>query len=91
MTKGRANFCLVHLKMYRAKVENMFGKIYTRLHQAGRWDAFLKQLRKQVEEDDHYSVLVDRFDDLLFKFKIRLSRAQKFMLLKTVPAPSTSG
>jgi hypothetical protein len=77
--------------MYMAKVEHMFIKIYARLKQARRWEAFLKQLKRRVDEDDHFSILIDRLDDLLLKFKIKLSRAQKHVMLRTIPAASVGG
>jgi hypothetical protein len=55
------------------------------------WEDFLKTLIRQVEIDDRNSILCDRLDGLLLKFKIKLSQAQKIMLCQTIPAPSLGG
>jgi len=38
------------------------------------WDDFVRYLDRQVDCDDHYSILIDRFDAALLKFKIKLSQ-----------------
>ena len=88
MTKGQANFCLVHLKMYQAKVDSLFTRIYERLSKASLWEDFVRHLARQVDTDDHFSIQIERFIDALLKFKIKLSAAQRMMLCQTVPAPS---
>lgn len=70
--KGQTNYCLVHLKMYRAKVESLFNKLYHRFKNNGQWNSFIQKLKRAADGDDHFSILYDRFDKLLQRFKIKL-------------------
>lgn len=50
----------------------------------------MQQLRSLTEKDDNYSVLYDRFENLLLRFKVKLSDLQKDMIIKTIPAADSS-
>ena len=83
-TQGDGNFCALHSKMYTDQAVEMFQSLFLRIGK-GNWGKFLKDVKRQAEQEDRRLICLDTFAKVLAEYGQTMTEKQRQLVMDTFP------